>query len=68
MTSCEDCASEPACPGDLDGDGDVGAADLTQLLSDWGCLGEGCPGDVDGNGLVDGADLTVILTGWGTCG
>ena len=65
---CEDCASEPACPGDLDGDGDVGASDLTQLLADWGCSGAGCISDLDGSGTVGGPDLTIILSAWGDCG
>ena len=55
------------CPADLDGDGDVGASDLTQLLADWGCSGADCAGDVNNDGLVDGADLTVILSSWGAC-
>ncbi|MDG2232314.1 MAG: hypothetical protein P8L16_00720, partial [Ilumatobacter sp.] len=61
---CLDCDT---CPGDLVGDGDVGGADLTILLNQWGCTGEDCTADLDGNGTVDGADLTVILSRWGAC-
>ena len=61
---CLDCDT---CPGDLGGDGDVGGADLTILLNQWGCTGEDCTADVDGNGTVDGADLTTILSNWGAC-
>ena len=55
------------CPADLDGDGAVGGADLTIILSDWGCIGNDCVGDLDGNGEVNGADLTIILSAWGDC-
>ena len=59
-TQCE-------CPADLDGNGTVDGADLTIILSDWGCTGDGCVGDLDDNGQVDGADLTIILSAWGDC-
>lgn len=50
-------------PGDLDGDGSVGGADLGLLLGSWGPCG-GCPADLDGNGTVDGADLGALLGAW----
>lgn len=57
--------------GDFDRDGDVDAADLTQLLSGWtGFLppGQGSArfeqGDCDGDGDVDAADLTGTLANW----
>ena len=56
------------CPTDLDGNGEVNGADLTQLLADWGCTGDDCVGDFDGNGTVGGPDLTIILSAWGECG
>lgn len=49
-------------PFDLDGDGIVGAADLTILLGQWGGPGTG---DFNGNGIVDAADLTTLLGQWG---
>ena len=49
---------------DLDGDGVVGGADLTLLLSSWGTCPGDCPGDLDGNGRVDGADLARLLVEW----
>lgn len=54
--------------GDLDGDGEVGGADLGILLGAWGsCAVPGprlCPVDLNGDGEVDGADLGVLLAGW----
>lgn len=50
-------------PADLDGDGTVGAADLSLLLAAWGTAG---PGDLDGDGDVGAADLSILLAAWGT--
>ncbi len=50
----------PAIPGDLDGDGDVDAADLAFLLSAWG----GTAGDINGDGTTDAADLSTLLGAW----
>jgi len=57
----------PPCPAaDFDGSGDVGAADLAQLLGSWGpCAG--CPADFDNDGDVDAADLAQLLGSWGPC-
>ena len=49
-------------PSDLNGDGVVGAADLSLLLSAWGTPG---PGDLDGDGSVGAADLALLLAAWG---
>jgi outer membrane protein assembly factor BamB len=59
-----DLSDPPAIPGDLDGDGDVDAADLAILLGAWGSCGA-CPADLDGDGDADGADLAVLLGHWG---
>ena len=58
-----------ACPGDLDGDGSVGGADLAGLLAAWGaCPFEApCLGDLNLDGIVDGADLPILLGHWGAC-
>jgi hypothetical protein len=53
------------CPGDLNIDGEVGGADLGQLLVAWG--GADAAADLTGDGLVDGADLGQLLFNWGAC-
>lgn len=54
----------PPCPADLNGDGVVGATDLTLLLGAWGTSG---PGDLSGDGSVGAPDLTLLLGAWGPC-
>lgn len=59
-----------SCLGDLDGDGNVNAADLAILLGDWGPYGP-CPpyvaGDIQQDCDVDAADLAELLGAWGPC-
>lgn len=50
--------------GDLDGDGDVDATDLAEMLAAWGVC-PGCAADLDGSGVVDSADLAILLAAWG---
>ncbi|MEE8156343.1 MAG: hypothetical protein V3T53_15420 [Phycisphaerales bacterium] len=54
-------------PGDLDGDGHVGASDLLILLASWGPCEEcgACAADFDGNGVVGASDLLILLSNWG---
>ncbi len=54
-----------ACPGDLDGNGDVDLDDLAVLLGDFGCA-SGCAADVDGDGDTDLSDLALLLANFGT--
>lgn len=57
-----------SCPGDLDGDGSVGAADLSELLAEWGVAGSAKGGaDLDGDGIVGASDLSELLASWGPC-
>ena len=52
-------------PGDLDGDGVVGGADLGLLIVGWGVCGRpDCPGDLNGDGRIDGADLGLLFGYW----
>lgn len=59
--------SDVVVPGDLDGDGDVDAADLAILLGSWGPCPQqtGCPADLNGDGVVNAADLAIALGNWG---
>jgi hypothetical protein len=53
-------AAGTCCPADLDGDGLVGAADLSALLSAWGSTGTAAgAADIDGDGSVGAADLAA---------
>ena len=54
------------CPWDLDGSGNVGAADLLELLFNWGPC-RGCAADFDGDDIVGASDLLVMLFNWGPC-
>ncbi len=57
------------CPGDADGDRDVGLTDLSIVLSNFGQCGGNLPGDVNGDNSVDLADLAIVLANFGaTCG
>ncbi|MFM2163816.1 MAG: hypothetical protein RL325_253 [Planctomycetota bacterium] len=53
----------PACPADLNNDGQVSSADITILLSGWGTASP----DLNGDGIVGSADITVLLSAWGAC-
>jgi hypothetical protein len=57
-------APAPACPADLDGDGNIGAADLSLLLASWGAGGAA---DLNDDGIVGAADLSLLLAAWGPC-
>ena len=47
---------------DLNGDSDVGGADLGLLLAQWGGPGTA---DFNGDGTVGGADVGLLLAAWG---
>lgn len=56
------------CPGDIDGDGLVGLADLAILLAGYNTTGGAtyAMGDLNGDGNVDLADLAELLAAYGT--
>lgn len=56
------------CPGDIDGDGQVGLADLSQLLSNFAAASGAtvAEGDLDNDGDVDLSDLARLLSNFGT--
>ena len=51
--------------GDFNGDGVVGAADLADLMANWGVssFAEN-PYDLSGDGVVNGADLAMLFGYW----
>ena len=51
------------CLGDLDGDGEVGGADLGLMLVEWGLTGPDLSADLNDDGVVGGADLGLLLVG-----
>ena len=55
--------SRPACPADLDRNGEVDATDLSLVLAGWNEPG----GDADGDGTTTASDLSLVLAGWGAC-
>ncbi len=59
-----ECAVEPVCAPDLNGDLMVDGADLGLLLANWNNSGVG---DLNGDNIVDGADLGLVLAAWGAC-
>lgn len=54
------------CPGDVNGDGEVGFADLNIVLADFNTTGANLPGDTDGDGDVDFADLNTVVSAFNT--
>ncbi len=58
------CAAS-SCPGDIDGDGDVGVLDLTAVILAWGS--DDPMADVTGDGVVGFDDLAEIILTWGAC-
>ncbi len=57
----------PSIPGDVNGDGVVGIADLLSLLAAWGPCPDppaDCTADVDGDGAVGITDLLLLLANW----
>jgi hypothetical protein len=60
---CESGTGCKGCATDLDGDGQVGASDLSLVLANWGAAA----GDVTGDGTTDAADLSEVLATWGVC-
>lgn len=54
------------CVGDINSSGDVGFADLLELLAAYGpCAG--CNADLDGDDEVSFTDLLILLAAWGPC-
>ena len=56
---------EEDCPGDINGDGIVDAADLGLLISAWNTSNSAA--DYNGDGTVNAADLGLLISAWGLC-
>lgn len=57
----------PACPGDVDGDGTVGLADLAGIIVCWSQPAACNPlADQDGDSVIGLGDLAVVINFWGT--
>ena len=56
---------QPACVGDLDGNGSVSVGDVLMLLDAWG--GNGGSADINDDGVVNVSDLLMLIDAWGTC-
>ena len=74
LLNCSDPADPGSIPGsgaqcgfDLNGDGQIDAADLGLLLVNWGPCGpeNQCVADFNTDGQVDAADLGLLLIAWG---
>jgi len=54
-------------PGDFNGDGIVGIADLLAVLGDWGkrSVENDILADLNGDGIVNIDDLLLVLSNWG---
>ena len=60
------CTAVNPCPADLDGDGAVGASDVSFALLDFGAC-PGCQSDVDGDGITGASDVSLMLLDFGPC-
>jgi hypothetical protein len=60
------CTAVNPCPSDLDGDGAVGASDISFALLDFGPC-PGCQSDVDGDGTTGASDVSLMLLDFGPC-
>ncbi|HVZ94614.1 MAG TPA: PKD domain-containing protein, partial [Phycisphaerales bacterium] len=55
----------PVCPGDANGDGIIGLADIAVLIQHWTqSVLPGTNGDVSGNGSVGLDDVAIVIQHW----
>lgn len=52
--------SPSACPGDLNGDGQINTADVVFMLGEFGCS-DSCNTDINGDEVVNTADIVALL-------
>ncbi len=51
--------------GDVDGSQEVDAADIDNVIAQFGSTTPGIPEDVDGSGEVDAADIDIVIANFG---
>ena len=56
---------EPTCPGDFNGDGLRGAADILVMLGAFGCQADCGETDLNGDGMVAASDILSALSTFG---
>jgi murein tripeptide amidase MpaA len=60
-----ECIDDDPCPGDVDGNGEVGVDDVLAVI---GAFGTNDPaGDLDGDGIVDVNDILLVIAAFGPC-
>ena len=62
LVNADDC-TDPAIPGDVNGDGMVNVTDLLAIMDVWGSC-DGCPADLNDDGLVNVTDLLIVIGNW----
>jgi alpha-tubulin suppressor-like RCC1 family protein len=67
LDACEGAGASPFCPGDIDGDREVGSGDIGALLIRFGLSMPGDPADLDQDGEVGSGDISMLLTLFGPC-
>ncbi len=65
--SKDDSDDADTCVGDLDGDGEVGPADLAIILVVMDTECKNCDEDIFSDGYVDITDVLILMLGWGPC-
>jgi len=65
-SGCATAGCKADCPGNVDGDREVGFGDLVAVFASWGPCDE-CPEDLDADGEVGFGDAILVLGGWGMC-
>ena len=63
----DDFSENESCtiPGDVNGDGTVGASDILAIIAAWGGCSWGCNEDLNSDGSVDVQDLLIVIQNWG---
>lgn len=65
----DECQLPPVCPGDADGNGSVGIADVAVIVMNWFLTGStGTLGDLNSDGTRGVDDIAIVVQNWAsTC-